>query len=257
MRDRFDFETYWWILGRIAETNRCVRFRDFAGGDPPDPFFILRHDVDLSPAAAIRLAEQEAERGVSATYFLLVGTRYYNLLAPEHGHVARRLVELGHEVGLHYDVNLLRAFERREWRRLLRVQLRMLGDLAGAEVVSIAMHQPALNGEDPFRGEDGLINAYAARFVRDTVYVSDSCRAWRDSGWSMLETGVIPRRLHLLLHPINWSDVDRDRESIFRSVHDDLCADIQRSAHELLARIAEHSGVREHENRLATQPERR
>jgi len=97
----------------------------------------------------------------------------------------------------------------------------MLSDLAGTEVVSIAMHQPALNGEDPFRGEDGLINAYEARFVRDTMYVTDSCRAWRDSGWSMLETGVIPRRLQLLLHPINWADRDRDRVSIFRSVHDD------------------------------------
>lgn len=251
MRDRFDFETYWWILGRIAETNRCVRFRDFAGGDPTDPFFILRHDVDFSPAAALRLAEQEAERGVSATYFLLVGTRYYNLLAPEHGHVARRLVELGHEVGLHYDVNLLRPFERREWRRLLRAQLQMLGDLAGAEVVSIAMHQPGLNGEDPFRGEDGLINASEARFVRDIVYVSESCRAWRDCGWSMLETGVIPRRLHLLLHPINWADRDRDRVSIFRSVHRDLIDEIRHAGDELLEKIAAHSGVREHQRREA------
>ena len=125
----------------------------------------------------------------------------------------------------------------------------MLGDLAGAEVVSIAMHQPALNGEDPFRGEAGLINAYEARFVRDAVYVSDSCRAWRDFGWSMLETGVIPRRLQLLLHPINWADRDRDRVSIFRSVHRDLIDEIRHAGDELLEKIAAHSGVREHERR--------
>ncbi|MGH8584103.1 MAG: hypothetical protein ACREWG_15280, partial [Gammaproteobacteria bacterium] len=176
MRDRFDFETYHWILTRVAGTNRCVRFRDFAGGDLPEPFFILRHDVDYSPAAALRLAEEEAKRAVSATYFLLAGTRYYNLLAPEHGHLARRLAELGHEVGLHYDVNFFRSFPRREWRQLLRAQAQMLSELAGAEVVSIAMHQPALNGEDPFRGDGRFINAYEARFVRDAVYVSDSCR---------------------------------------------------------------------------------
>src|SRR2546425_7236667 len=128
MRDRFDFETYWWILETISRTNRCVRFCDFAASEPAEPFFILRHDVDYSPAAALRLAEEEARRSVFATYFLLAGTRYFNLLAPEHGHVARRLAELGHEVGLHYDVNFFQSFPRREWARLLRAQAHMLGE---------------------------------------------------------------------------------------------------------------------------------
>ena len=153
MNDRFDLETYWWILERIARTNRCVRFCDFAASEPAEPFFILRHDVDYSPEAALRMAEQEAERGVFATYFLLVGTRYYNLASPEHAHVSRRLVELGHEVGLHYDVNSFRALPRHEWSPLLEAQARLLGELAGAPVASVAMHQPALNGEDPFRDE--------------------------------------------------------------------------------------------------------
>ena len=257
MRDRFDFETYWWIMTRLAQTHRWVRFLDFASAEPAEPFVIVRHDVDYSPAAALRLAEQEAERGLLATYFLLVGTRYYNLLAPEHARVARRLVELGHEVGLHYDVNFLQSFPRAEWKPLLRAQARMLGELAGAEVVSIAMHQPALNGEDPFRDDRGFINAYEPRFVRDAVYVSDSCRAWRDGGWSMLQAGVIPKRLHFCLHPINWSDQDRDRESIFRSVHDDLGAEIRRAGDELLAQIAAHSGVLEHENRARSAAMRR
>jgi len=252
MRDRFDFETYWWMMTRLARTHRWVRFRDFASGNPADPFVIVRHDVDYSPAAALRLAEQEAERGLFATYFLLVGTRYYNLLAPEHARFARRLVELGHEVGLHYDVSFLLSFPRAEWKPLLRAQARMLGDLAGAGVVSIAMHQPALNGEDPFRGDPEFINAYEQRFVRDAVYVSDSCRAWRDESWSMLVTGAFPRRLQLALHPINWAEQDRDRETIFRSVHDELCEEVRRAGDELLAKIAVHSGVREHEGRAAS-----
>jgi hypothetical protein len=251
VRDRFDLETYWWILARVAATNRCLRFRDFAGGDPGEPFFILRHDVDYSPAAALRLAEAEASRGISASYFLLTGTLYYNLLAPEHAHVARRLAELGHEVGLHYDVNFFQAFPRGEWGRLLRTQAQLLGELAGAPVVSIAMHQPALNGGDPFGQDSGFINAYDPAFVRETLYVSDSCRAWRDQGWSMLESGVIPKRLQLALHPINWSPQDRDRVSVFRSVHEDLIQDVRRAGEELLAKVAVHSGVLEHEKRVA------
>ena len=99
MRDRFDHETYWRILDRLSRTHRPVRFADLRPGLPGTPFFILRHDIDFSPAAALRLAEMEAARGVRATYFLLLNTFYYNLLSPEHTDVPRRIAELGHEVG--------------------------------------------------------------------------------------------------------------------------------------------------------------
>lgn len=253
MRDSFDYATYWSLLTRISVTHRIVRFADFAreqAGNLDEPFCILRHDVDYSPAAALRMAEQEAARGIRATYFLLAGTGYYNLLAPEHAHVGRTLVALGHEVGLHYDVNSFTPFPLEEWPRLLRAQAALLGEISGEPVRSIAMHQPALNGADPFRDLDlGFINAYDDRFTRDSTYVSDSCRAWRNSGWEMLTSGTFPRRLHLCLHPINWSEHDRDRVTIFRDVHDELTAKLAVARDELLAKIACHSGVAEHDAR--------
>ncbi|MDQ6803037.1 MAG: hypothetical protein M3041_19720 [Acidobacteriota bacterium] len=243
MHDAFDFDTYWWIVNRIASNNRCTQFRNPA----PEPFFILRHDVDYSPAAALRLAQMEAQRSMHATYFLLTGSRYYNLCAPEHAHFARRLTELGHEVGLHYDINTFRAFPENEWPALLRAQANLLSELAGQRVVSIAMHQPALSGGDPFRSDSlGFINAYGV----DAVYISDSCRAWRDSAWSMLTTGDIPKRLQLNLHPINWSDRDRDRDEIFRGVHQQLMDEIRSARDQLLSQIAVHDGVVEHERRV-------
>ena len=250
LRDAFDYETYWSLLAGIAATHRIVRFADLREREPDGPFCILRHDVDYSPAAALRLAEQEARRGIRATYFLLAGTNYYNLLAPEHAHVARELVTLGHEAGLHYDVRSFAPFPRHDWPRLLRAQAALLGELSGRPVTSIAMHQPALHGEDPFRGGDhGFLNAYDDRFTREMTYVSDSCRAWRNREWSMLTSGAFPPRLHLCLHPINWGERDRDRETIFREVHDELTAATASARDELLAKIACHSGVVEHEAR--------
>lgn len=250
MRDTFDYATYWSLLSRISSTHRIVRFADFREGAPADPFCILRHDVDYSPAAALRLAKQESERGIRATYFLLTGTSYYNLLAPEHAHVASTLVALGHEVGLHYDVRSFAPFPRNDWPRLLHAHATLLGELAGQRVTSIAMHQPALHGSDPFRNEDhGFVNAYDDRFTRDATYVSDSCRAWRNDGWSMIASGNFPPRLHLCLHPINWAEADRDRTTIFREVHDELMASTAAARDELLAKVACHSGVLEHEAR--------
>lgn len=250
LRDSFDYATYWSLLSRIAVTHRILRFADLGVAEPPPPFCILRHDVDYSPKAALGLAKQEAARGIRATYFLLAGTSYYNLLAPEHAHVARALVQLGHEVGLHYDVRSFSPFPRDEWPRLLRAQATLLVELAGQAVTSIAMHQPALHGDDPFRGGDhGFLNAYDDRFTREMTYVSDSCRAWRNREWAMLSSGALPPRLHLCLHPINWGEIDRDRETIFRVVHDELMAAAVSARDELLAKIACHGAVLEHEGR--------
>jgi hypothetical protein len=250
LRDSFDYATYWSLLSGIAATHRIVRFADLREGEPDGAFCILRHDVDYSPAAALRLAEQEAGRGVRATYFLLAGTSYYNLLAPEHAHVAQALAAMGHEVGLHYDVRSFAPFPAEEWPRLLRVQAALLSELAGQPVTSMAMHQPALHGSDPFRGQDlGFLNAYEDRFTRGMTYVSDSCRAWRDREWAMLAGGALPPRLHLCLHPINWGERDRDRDTIFRELHDELMAATASTRDELLAKIACHGAVLEHEAR--------
>lgn len=248
MEDCFDYRTYWELIGRLAATHRIVRFRDVRDGFPSGPFCILRHDVDYSTTAALALAEQESERGVHATYFLLPNSLYYNLLDPQHAAVPRRLVELGHEVGLHYDVALFRQFERARMTEILQIQASLLETLSGTPVHSIAMHQPGVNVEDPLRHAGRFLNAYDNRFFREMPYISDSCRAWRDAAWHVLSS-ALPDRFQLALHPINWSTVDRNRESVFRQVHRELAGTIAVAERDLLRKIANHPAVHEHETR--------
>src|SRR5215467_14865653 len=70
--------------------------REPAAGD-----LLLRHDVDVSLNAALRLAELEAEAGAGATYFLMTRSVFYNLASAEGERALTRLRELGHRVGLH------------------------------------------------------------------------------------------------------------------------------------------------------------
>jgi hypothetical protein len=249
MRDSFTYADYRALLERLSRTHVLVRFFELRYGFPSHPFFILRHDVDYSPGAAIRMATLEAEAGWRATYFLLPNGPYYNLLDPEHAGLPRRLVELGHEVGLHYDVRFLRPFPRGEWDQLLDAQARLLAALSGQSVSSIAMHQPALNGEDPFALRTDYLNAYHPQFIGETTYVSDSCRAWRDRAWQILSEGPLPERLQICLHPLNWAEVDRSRDEIFAGVHRDLVQSIDRAHADLMEKVAEHGGVREHDTR--------
>jgi len=247
--DRFDDQTYWTMLDELTRTHRPVRFADLETTGP-DRYFILRHDVDYSPAAGLRLAREESKRGVRATYFLLVGCLYYSLLDPEHAGVPREIAELGHEIGLHYDVNTFRHLPRDRWEALLKSQARLLEDLAGAPVRAIAMHQPGLNSHDPFRmSTAGFVNAYDDAFFKDMPYVSDSCRAFRDAGWDLLTSPARPDRFQLALHPINWAEADRGREEIFEGVHTMAARRLDSAKEVLLGQIAGHEGVRQHESR--------
>ena len=250
MLDSFTYAEYRALIARLARTHALLRFVDVKNGRPTQPFVILRHDVDYSPRAALELAKLEAGEGWRATYFLLPSGPYYNLLEPETAGLPRQLVDLGHEVGLHYDVRLLGAFPPRDWDRILDAQVDLLTALGVPQVVSIARHQPALTGEDPFGLRADYLNAYDPRFVRDATYVSDSCRAWRDAGWQLLSEGPLPDRLQLLLHPINWGPIDRGREEIFAGIRRDFVLRFDAGHRELMDRIAEHAGVREHESRL-------
>ena len=69
---------------------------------------LLRHDVDLSLDAALRLAELEAAAGATATYFLMTESVFYNLAAAEGREAIARLRGLGHRVGLRDELSRCR-----------------------------------------------------------------------------------------------------------------------------------------------------
>ena len=92
-------------LGHYAELLDAARaggYRFAAFDAPPRPGdLLLRHDVDLSLDAALRLAELERSHGATATYFLMTESVFYNLASREGAGAIARLRDLGHRVGLH------------------------------------------------------------------------------------------------------------------------------------------------------------
>lgn len=243
---RFDRRAYWTLLDRIRRSHTAKRFADLAAATPDGPFFLLRHDVDYSPAAALDLAREEAGRGLRATYFLLPNGRHYNLLSPEFAGVAQELVSLGHELGLHYDTRFFAAFPRRRWKRLLETQAGLLEALGGAPVTSIAQHQPLLSGADPFRRGTRFLNAYGSPALRRLPYVSDACAAWRDASWAILEAPALPPAFQLVLHAENWPRRAVPRLRLYARLHDDVSRALRLERDALLVQIQAHQGVREH-----------
>ena len=143
---------------------------------------LLRHDVDLSLDAALRLAELEADEGASSTYFVMTESVFYNLASPEGTAALERLRELGHRVGLHAVYPDARLDERFD--------------------PVVAWHNP-----DPayMTGRvEGATNVMQEEFFAPPTYRSDSNQRWRfGCPHEELRAGAFPW-LQLLTHPEIW-----------------------------------------------------
>jgi hypothetical protein len=218
--------------------------------NPEDSYLILRHDVDFSPEAAFRMAEFEAELDIKATYFILLSSPYYNLLSEVYIDFPRRLAEMGHEIGWHYDVKTMEKASRDiGLTDMMEREIGVLSHLAGMDVTSIAMHNPSLSGIDRFR-KTRFINAYADTYTKDIAYFSDSCGAWRDEFAGRFEKNRIPMQLQLLIHPIFWSATSSNRWEILdgfvQGKHDHLLEDTR----QVKGSWRNHTGVNQHDKRM-------
>jgi hypothetical protein len=173
-------------LGHYRELIEAARAGDyrfaFFDSTPRPGDLFLRHDVDLSLAAALAMAELEAELETPATYFLMTGSEFYNLDAPSGTAAIERLRRLGHRVGLH-------------------------------AVYPDAAHDPrfdpalAWHNPDPdylTAPVEGLVNAMQPGYFDPEHYRSDSNQRW---GHGCPHEGLARRDfewLQLLIHPEIW-----------------------------------------------------
>jgi hypothetical protein len=160
---------------------RCAFFEEAAGPAVGD--LLVRHDVDLSLDAALRMAELEAGLGVAATYFLMTESVFYNLASAEGRAATTRLRELGHRVGLHAVYPNAALDERFE--------------------PVVAWHNP--DPEYMSAPVEGAINVMEPRWFSPATYRSDSNQHWRSGDpREELRRGAFPW-LQLLTHPEIWA----------------------------------------------------
>jgi hypothetical protein len=177
----FDLEHYGEIVA--AAQAGGYRFAHFDGA-PAEGTVILRHDVDLSLAAAVRMAELEHDAGASATYFLMTESVFYNLDSSEGVASVARLRQLGHRVALHAVYPQAPRDDRFD--------------------PVVAWHNP-----DPDymreRLPDGRINVMQEPWFDPATYRSDSNQSWRfGCPHDDLRAGAFPW-LQLLTHPEIWA----------------------------------------------------
>ena len=173
-----------------------------------DNVVIWRHDIDFSVHRALKMAIIEAEHGIISTYFFYFHSCWYNLLEDEVYKIGKKIIELGHKIGLHFDPSFynLNISETDRFIKYINIEKGLLMDLFETDVQAFSFHNPDTGGgwmtfED--FNVSGMINTYS-KFLKDNfTYCSDSNGYWRYKRLECVLKGN-DKKLHILLHPEWW-----------------------------------------------------
>lgn len=156
------------------------------------------------------MAELEAEMGVRSSYFVLANTEMYNIASRGGRAVLRRLLDLGHDVGLHFDGAHVVPHDLETLVRDVDLECNMLEMQTGRPVRVVTFHRPApwLMGHET--SLSGRLHAYQPRYFERMGYCSDSAGAFRYHLPLEHPEVLKGRALQLLTHPIWWVADCRD-----------------------------------------------
>lgn len=225
MRD-FTIRSYEGLVDALRTVYTIVDVRSFLVGAHGNNVgtACLRHDVDRRAEGALPCAEICRELGVSATF-------YFRHPYTFDRSVLRRVAELGHEVGYHYETltktrgdvpRAVMLFERelREFRAVV-------------DVDTACMHGSPLSrwdNRDIWKATSPAVYALAGEpylsLTPDVGYLTDTGRGWNRRSASLrdampgpmpsfestfdliraIEAGSLPDRLMINIHPERWND---------------------------------------------------
>ena len=198
----FTYEAYRDMLRALKEEG--YQFVAY-GEEPAGKAVILRHDIDNDPLRARRIARIEHEEGARSTFFFLMRSDLYNLLAPRNLEVVREVAALGHDVGLHFDEVLYGPDD--DLVAAIASEAALLAGALGGEVPvrSVSMHRPSKAALEGDWQVPGMANSYARTYLEDWEYASDSRRRWRRDVMGLIRSGA--PRLHILTHPFWYGEL--------------------------------------------------
>lgn len=203
----FTYNAYVQLLGRLKDNGYTLStFRD--SGASTKPIAILRHDIDLSPRSAVKIALHEHAMGVQATYFVMLTSSWYNVLDRENEAAIDDIQRLGHEIGLHFDISKYGDIEDRELEDAVMSELKLLSEVTGRRVRSLSWHIPPkglLGKKLDFLDGAGVLNAYDPEFFYGYKYLSDSMMRWREEPEDCIDNVDFPK-LQILTHPVWYSE---------------------------------------------------
>lgn len=216
-KDKYCFEDFTLDAyeGLLDVAKKTYTFKSFLDFDVKQRDIIWRHDIDMSPAMALTLAKIEAKKNVKSTYFILLHSDFYNLLDIENVDIIKQIIQLGHEIGLHFDPYFYQINTEDKLDEEIVFEKNFLEKVFDIEIKVFSFHNNTpftLSCENETYG--GLINTYSKKH-KTIPYCSDSNGYWKYNRLKDVLESAKSFNLQILTHEVWWqSEVMSPKQKI-------------------------------------------
>lgn len=193
-------------------------FCDYWNYEEYDKSVIMRHDVDQDLEKALEFSDIERELGISATYYVLMTSNFYNVFSGKNREILKKICENGHAIGLHFDETQYRKTNKDWWKEAIDNEITLLEQCVGREVTSVSMHRISKETlAADWKIRDGkVINSYGKEFIEKHKYISDSRRSWKEDVIELIRREQY-NRFHMLVHPFWYDPNEKSAKEVLRS----------------------------------------
>lgn len=199
----FTIEHYKEILSAILASDYRVSL--FSEADLPEKVIYIRHDIDNDIGVAHHMASVESEMGMQSTYLVLLRSGNYNPAERENYIFLRQMMDMGHEIGLHFSMIDHPALGHDEdVTKLVRQDADLLSSIIDAPINIFGFHNPG-EADDPQVSVEGLINTYDRQYFDHAFYASESNMAWKKGCPCQFPDGITENVVQILIHPLTYA----------------------------------------------------
>ena len=198
----FSLTSYKYLLNVInSSKKKVITFEEFFRGNNG---IIMRHDIDFCPVRALHIAKIEYDFNIKSTFFVMLNSKLYSLKKQKYLHSIKKIISLGHFIGLHFDPNYYFS-KSDELDYFCNKECESLEKLIKKKIKIISFHRPAKK----FIGRKTKIasryHTYMPELIKDIKYCSDSEGKWRFEDPIKLIKDNTLKSIQLLTHPIWWT----------------------------------------------------
>lgn len=220
--DDFTISNYMKLIDIARSDFSFIKFREIEEIDESLNCVLWRHDIDFSPHRALALAKIEYKKNVQSTFFVWLHSLMYHFFEREVVEIFKRILEMGHDIGLHFDSGYYGFLNETQLQAKLSFEKEILEKAIGQSINVFSYHDPGsefleygnytieqLSDMYPHYFEPeiaGMINTYSDYLRKNFYYCSDSNGFWRFERLEDILTEKVYERLHVLTHPEWWQD---------------------------------------------------
>jgi hypothetical protein len=214
----FTLKHYKKIIKTLKENHTFMSFTNF---EKQKKFVLKRHDVDFSLENALDVAIIESELGVTSTYFLMLHCEFYNLLEKKNIEIVKKISNMGHEIGLHFDAHFYDISDDKDLNDKISLEKRVLENFLEIKIEVFSFHNTTpftMSCQNYTYGS--LINTYSSYFQGNLGYCSDSNGYWRFTRTIDFIKENNNKSLQITTYPAWWTkEIDSPKSKIEKLIN--------------------------------------